>query len=455
MLPFYVSDLIYMNITVPKNSQLGSKDFIFGVATAAIQIEGGADHRLESIWDRFCAIPGAIRDGSNALVACDHYNRWQEDVELIEHLGVDAYRLSISWPRVMDRSGQLSKTGVAFYVNLLDRLNAKDIKPFVTFYHWDLPQHLQDSGGWLNRETAIKFRDYVDLVSKEFGDRVYSYATLNEPFCSAYLGYEIGIHAPGITGQQYGKKAAHHLLLAHGLAIEVLAKNSPNSLNGIVLNFSPCYSRTDTPEDVEAAKLADINLNQWYIEPLLNGRYPDLLETLPDDHKPDIQEGDMALISHAIDFIGINYYTREFYQKGPSAGYEKAESPMGQKTDMGWEVFPQGLTDLLDSLNKQYELPPVYITENGAAMRDTIKNGVVDDADRVAYYQSHLQAVDNAINRGVDIRGYFAWSLLDNFEWAEGYAKRFGIVHVDYKTQKRTVKASGKVFGEFLKQRAA
>lgn len=444
-----------MNITVPETSRLHSKDFVFGVATASFQIEGAADSRLESIWDRFCATPGTIRDGSNGLVACDHYNRWQEDVDLIEHLGVDAYRFSLSWPRVIDQNGQISKTGITFYLNLLDRLNAKGIKPFVTFYHWDLPQHLQESGGWLNRDTAYKFRDYVDLVSKAFGDRVYSYATLNEPYCSAYLGYEVGIHAPGISGAQYGKKAAHHLLLAHGLAMEVLTRNSPNSLNGIVLNFSPCYSKTDKPEDIEAARLADAFLNQWYIGPILNGRYPDLMASLPVDHQPSIQDGDMEHISHAIDFLGVNYYTREFFQKGSPSGFQQAENLEGQKTDMGWEVFPQGLTDLLVSLTREYDLPPVYITENGAAMPDTIENGVVLDIERLAYYQSHLQAVDNAINQGVDIRGYFAWSLLDNFEWAEGYAKRFGIVHVDYETQKRTVKASGKAFGEFLKKRAA
>ena len=444
-----------MNITVPKTSRLHSKDFTFGVATAAFQIEGGAESRLESIWDRFCATPGAIRDGSNGLVACDHYNRWQEDVDLIEHLGVDAYRFSLSWPRIIDQNGNINKTGIAFYTNLLDCLNERGIKPFVTFYHWDLPQHLQDAGGWLNRDTAFKFRDYVDLVSKEFGERVFSYATLNEPYCSAYLGYEAGIHAPGICGPQYGKKAAHHLLLAHGMAMEVLARNSPNSLNGIVLNFSPCYSQTDKPEDIEAARLADINVNRWYIEPILNGRYPDLLDTIPEAHKPDIQDGDMALISHAINYIGVNYYTREFYRKGSATGFEAAESLSGQKTDMGWEVFPQGLTDLLVSLTNEYDLPPVYITENGAAMLDTIKDGKVEDTERLAYYQSHLQAVDNALKQGVDIRGYFAWSLLDNFEWAEGYAKRFGIVHVDYETQKRTIKASGKAFGEFLKQRAA
>lgn len=444
-----------MNITVPKTSRLRRKDFVFGVATAAFQIEGGADSRLENIWDRFCATPGTIRDGSNGLVACDHYNRWQEDVELIEHLGVDAYRFSLSWPRVIDREGNLHKTGIAFYISLLDELNRKGIKPFVTFYHWDLPQHLQDAGGWLNRETAIKFRDYVDLVSKEFGDRVYSYSTLNEPYCSAYLGYEVGVHAPGIRGPQYGKKAAHHLLLAHGMAMEVLAENSPNALNGIVLNFSPCYSKTDKPEDIEAARLADINLNRWYISPILEGRYPDQLDMLFDDRKPEILDGDLEIISHPVDYIGVNYYTREFYQRSQTAEFELAENPGGEKTDMGWEIFPQGLTDLLVSLTKEYDLPPIYITENGAAMPDTIKDGRVDDVDRVAYYQSHLEAVDKAVQQGVDIRGYFAWSLLDNFEWAEGYAKRFGIVHVDYATQKRTIKASGEALGKFLRHRSA
>lgn len=444
-----------MNISVPPTSPLCSKDFVFGVATASFQIEGAADRRLESIWDRFCAQPGTIRDGSNGLVACDHYNRWEEDLDLIEQLGVDAYRFSLSWPRLITKDGKLNDEGLSFYINLLDRLIEKGIKPFVTFYHWDLPQHLEDEGGWLNRETAFKFRDYVDLVSKEFGERVYSYATLNEPYCAAHLGYEVGVHAPGIVGAEFGKKAAHNLLLAHGLAMEVLTRNASNSLNGIVLNFSPCYSRTPAPEDLEAARLADINLNRWYIEPLLKGQYPEHLDALPEDHRPEIHDGDMEIISHKLGFLGMNYYTREFFETDGNAGFQQAENNAAKKTDMGWEVYPRGLTEMLVSLTEKYNMPPIYITENGAAMPDTVTNGMVLDTERLEYYQSHIQAVDVALRKGVDIRGYFAWSLLDNFEWAEGYAKRFGIVHVDYETQKRTVKASGKAFGAFLRQRAA
>lgn len=442
-----------MKISLPTQSALNSQDFTFGVATAAFQIEGGYESRLPCIWDTFCDIKGTIKDGSNGKVACDHLARWQQDVELIASLGVDAYRFSVSWPRVIKQDGSLNQQGVAFYINLLDSLIAKGIKPFVTLYHWDLPQHLEDQGGWLNRDTAYHFRDYVDLISRAFTDKVYSYATLNEPFCSGYLGYELGIHAPGKVGKQYGKKAVHHLLLAHGLAMEVLQNNSPQSLNGIVLNFSPCYAKTDKAEDIAAAELADQHFNHWYIKPLIDGVYPPLLDDLPEEHKPDILDGDMAIIAQPLDYLGINYYTREVYVGCEESGFKPAPDKVEPLTDMGWEIFPQGFTDLLVSLNEEYSLPPVYITENGAAMPDKLVNGEVHDLDRVDYFQRHLLAVDAAIEQGVDIRGYFAWSLMDNFEWALGYEKRFGIVYVDYQSQVRTIKSSGLAFKEFISQR--
>ncbi len=439
-------------LSLPQQSPLLSKDFVYGVATASFQIEGGYEDRLPCIWDTFCATDGKIADNSNGHVACEHYTRWQDDIELIDSLGVDAYRLSISWPRVITQEGRLNEKGVQFYINILDRLNQKHIKPFVTLYHWDLPQHLEDNGGWLNRETAYAFEHYVDLITKAFGQRVHSYATLNEPFCSAYLGYEVGIHAPGKIGKEYGKKAAHHLLLAHGLAMKVLAKNSPNTLNGIVLNFTPCYSQSDDQADIDATMFADDYFNQWYIKPILDGAYPDILSALPQANHPDIHEGDMEIIAQPIDFLGINFYTRAIYKAHEQDIFEQL-SPPAPRTDIGWEIYPQAFTDLLTSLNRIYTLPPVYITENGAAMADSLEDGHVKDLDRVDYYQQHLNALHNAAEQGVVIHGYFAWSLMDNFEWAEGYLKRFGIVYVDYKNQQRTIKSSGIAYRNLITNR--
>ncbi|MBB1330119.1 beta-glucosidase [Pseudoalteromonas sp. SR43-7] len=439
-------------LSLPPHSPLLSKNFVYGVATASFQIEGGSQDRLPCIWDTFCDTPNKIVDSSDGHTACDHYNLWRDDIDLIESLGVDAYRLSISWPRVMTQDAKLNPVGVKFYTDILDELKRRNIKAFVTLYHWDLPQHLEDEGGWLNRQTAYAFEHYVNLITKAFGDRVHSYATLNEPFCSAFLGYEIGIHAPGKVGKEYGRKAAHHLLLAHGLAMSVLKKNSPNTLNGIVLNFTPCYSLTQSDEDLKATAFADDYLNQWYIKPIIDAQYPDIINQLPLNHQPEIFEGDMELISQSIDYLGINFYTRQVYKAHPTDIYEPL-APTGPLTDMGWEIYPQSFTDLLVSLNKTYTLPPIYITENGAAMPDTYNNGEVNDLDRLSYYNTHLNAVHNAIEQGVVIHGYFAWSLMDNFEWAEGYLKRFGIVYVDYKTQQRTIKNSGLAYKELISKR--
>lgn len=441
-----------VKLTLPAQSEMLSKDFTYGVATASFQIEGGTDSRLPCIWDTFCNTPNKIVDKSNGEIACDHFNRWQDDINLIDSLGVDAYRLSISWPRVLDEAGELNQAGVKYYLNILDRLKSKNIKAFVTLYHWDLPQHLEDKGGWLNRETAYKFRDYVDLISAIFGNRVHAYATLNEPFCSAFLGYEVGVHAPGIVGKEFGKKAAHHLLLAHGLAMEVLARNSPNTLNGIVLNFTPCYPESDSLADINAADFADDYLNQWYIKPIFDGKYPEIMSQLPTEHQPEIHDGDMAIIAHDMDFLGINFYTRAIYRADADEHFLQIEPPE-PRTDMGWEIYPKAFTELLVSLNEKYTLPPVYITENGAAMADKIIDGVVNDQDRLDYYQQHLNAVNDAIEQGVQVSGYFAWSLMDNFEWAEGYLKRFGIVHVDYETQVRTIKASGLAYKALITSR--
>lgn len=442
-----------MKITLPTNSKMLKKDFLYGVATASFQIEGGINDRLPCIWDTFCAKEGKISDKSDGSVACDHYSLWQDDIELIDSLGVDAYRLSISWPRVMNQDGSANQQGIDFYINLLDGLIAKGIKPFVTLYHWDLPQYLEDQGGWLNRETAYKFKEYADLITKALGDRVHSYATFNEPFCSAFLGYEVGVHAPGLVGKEYGRKAAHHILLAHGLAMDVLNKNAPDSMNGIVLNFTPAYPLTDSAEDLAATKFADDYNNQWYIKPLFDGCYPDTINLLDDAHKPDIFDGDMAIICKKMDFLGVNFYTREIFRSDANEPFKLVPPKNVPVTDMGWEIYPQAFTDLLTKLNSLYDLPPVYITENGCALPDTIDEDVVNDVNRIEYYNSHLNALNNAIEQGVDVRGYFAWSLMDNFEWALGYSKRFGIVYVDYETQKRTIKASGEAYKELISHR--
>ncbi|SET38452.1 GH1 family beta-glucosidase [Thalassotalea agarivorans] len=444
-----------MTITLPKQSKLLSKQFVFGVATASFQIEGGVEHRLPCIWDTFCATEGKIADRSNGDVACDHYNRWQQDIDLIESLGVDAYRLSISWPRVLDKQGNINQEGVDFYIGILERLNQKNIKPFVTLYHWDLPQHLEDQGGWLNRQTAYDYAEYVEKVVLAFGDRVHSYATFNEPFCSAYLGYEAGIHAPGQTGQAKGRTAAHHILLAHGLGMQKLAEHSPNTKNGIVLNFTPCYPESDSSADKLATEKADQYINQWYMMPVMEGKYPEVIEDLPVENRPPVEDGDMAIIAHPLDYLGLNYYTRLKYRASDDELFEEIQPDPSQveTTDIGWEVYPTAFFELLTGLHARYDLPPIYITENGAATDDHVVAGEVVDEQRIRYYNAHLNAVHNAIEAGVDIQGYFAWSLMDNFEWAEGYEKRFGIVYVDYQTQQRTIKNSGKIYRDLITTR--
>jgi beta-glucosidase len=443
-----------MKITLPAGSSMLSQDFVFGVATSAFQIEGAADTRLPCIWDTFCATPGKIRDRSNGRIACEHIARWQEDVELIASLGVDAYRFSISWPRVIASDGSLNADGAAFYLRLLDRLIEQNIKPFVTLYHWDLPQHLEDAGGWLNRDTAFRFRDYVDLITRALGERVYSYATLNEPWCSAHLGYEVGIHAPGHGDRSFGRRAAHNLLLAHGLGMQVLDVNSPDSRNGIVLNLTPCYPASDSAADRAAAEAADVLFNQWYLQPLLEGSYPDLAACLSGAESPDayVRDGDLETIAHPLDDLGVNYYTRAVYRADANEPFVQMK-PVAPLTDMGWEVYPQGLTDLLLDLKRRYDLPPIYVAENGAALPDALVEGEINDELRTRYVHEHLGALNAAIEQGIEIAGYFYWSLMDNFEWAEGYVKRFGLVHVDYATQRRTLKTSGHAYRDFLRRR--
>ncbi|ASJ97044.1 beta-glucosidase [Shewanella marisflavi] len=436
--------------TLPSDSAMMQKDFLFGVATASFQIEGDLHHRLPCIWDTFCAQPGKIADGSNGEVACDHINHWREDVALIASLGVDAYRLSISWGRVLNQDGSINREGMAFYSGLIDALNLRNITVFVTLYHWDLPQHLEDKGGWLNRDTALAFAHYTRIVVQALGDRVYAYSTLNEPFCSAFLGYEVGIHAPGHCSRKEGRAAAHHLLLAHGLAMAEIRRFAPHAKAGIVLNFSPAYAFQDCEADREAARKAHEYHNIWYLMPLMEGRYPDIINSLDADEQPPVQPGDMEIIQEKMDYLGINYYTRNVYQAGGDLGFEDVRIANVPRTAMDWEICPHAFTDLLKDLSQTFDLPPIYITENGAAEDDMVREGEVHDPMRLDYLQSHLLAVHDAIEAGVEVKGYFAWSLMDNFEWAEGYRKRFGLVYVDYTTQERTLKSSAKAYQEML-----
>ena len=445
-----------MSITLPSNSKMLTPDFIFGVATAAFQIEGAAkaDNRLPSIWDTFCATPGKVKDMDNGDIACDHYHLWEQDIQLIKELGVDAYRLSIAWPRVMNEQGEANQAGLDFYRNLLKKLKAEGLTVFVTLYHWDLPQHLEDKGGWLNRETAYRFQQYADLVTTELADWVDSWATFNEPFCAAILGYELGIHAPGLSKPEYGRQAAHHILLAHGLALPIIRKNAPHSKVGIVLNMNRSYAASEKVEDQFACLLRETLDNQFFIEPLMKGQYPQLLQTVAPQYLPTVLPGDMEIISQPIDFLGLNFYTCNHNAYDADSLFKNVQSSQNvEYTDIGWEIAPQAFTELLVTLHQQYELPPIYITENGAACDDHIIAGEINDEQRVRYLDGHLNAVHRAIDAGVDIRGYFAWSLMDNFEWAEGYSKRFGLTYVDYHTQQRTIKRSGYAYQAMLNAR--
>ena len=425
--------------------------FVFGVATSAYQIEGAPseDGRGPSIWDTFCREPGRIRDGSTGEIACDHYHRWEADLDLIRDLGVDAYRFSVAWPRVQPTGqGPVNAPGLDFYERLVDGLLARGIAPHLTLYHWDLPQALQDLGGWTNRTVAGYFADYARIVAERLGDRVASIATLNEPWCSSILSYQIGEHAPGWHDRRAALAAAHHLLLGHGLALQAMRALKLPAQLGIVLNLTPATPATDDPADVAAARSADGHANRWFLDPLLRGHYPEDTWAEMGADAPEVLPGDLDLIHAPLDFLGVNYYTRTVM--GANGPRRPADATY---TDMGWEVYPQGLTDLLLRLQKDYQAPPLYITENGAASADALgQDGKVHDTLRLNYLKSHLGAVEEAIRGGADVRGYFAWSLMDNFEWAYGYQKRFGLVYVDYATQERRLKESGRWFKGLLER---
>lgn len=426
--------------------------FEWGVATAAAQIEGGWDQggKGESIWDRFSARPGAIKGGDTTFVACDHYHRFEDDLRLIEELGIKHYRLSISWPRIFPEGrGEPNPEGVAFYRKLLSSLRARGIEPAVTLYHWDLPQALQDEGGWLERRTALDFAAYAKACFELFGDLVGKWITHNEPQVAAVLGYELGVHAPGLKLPEKARQAAHHLLLSHGLAVREFRKGGHKGEIGITLNMGYAYPASGEGADAGAAELAFQVGALWYADPVLKGTYPlrawQEFERL--GQAPRIEAGDMDIISEPVDFLGVNYYSgnpvRAVPREVAPLGYQNAPTSL-PKTHIGWDIVPEGLHWLLRSLASRYPGTPLYVTENGACFDGEPEPGqdVQEDPDRLEYLRAHFVQARRAIAEGVPLRGYYVWSLMDNFEWAEGYAKRFGIVHVDFKTQKRTPKRS-------------
>ncbi|MFD1154799.1 GH1 family beta-glucosidase [Undibacterium aquatile] len=428
-------------------------DFEWGVATSAYQIEGAAsaDGRGPSIWDTFSHTPGKIIDGSNGDIACDHYHRYPEDVDIIASLGVKAYRFSVSWPRVQPLGyGAWNEKGFEFYSNLLDKLAEKNITPHLTLYHWDLPQALQDQGGWLNRDTTAHFANYAAEIARRFGNRVASIATHNEPWCTANLGFGNAQFAPGVADKALSIQVSHHLLLSHGLAIKAMRRVASSAKLGIVLNQWPAMPATDSARDVAEAEWEYARSVQWFMDPIFKGRYPQKALDRMDMSQFHTEAEDMNIIHQPIDFLGVNYYTREFISTDSPP--KKPQAAMGV-TDMGWEIYPLGLTDILLRHKNDYtNLPPIYITENGMAVADKLIDGEIDDQPRIAYVHAHLDAIHAAIEQGVNVKGYFYWSLLDNFEWNSGYAKRFGLVYVDYATQQRTLKASAHWYRNFVSQ---
>lgn len=449
------------------------RGFRWGAATAAYQIEGAAreDGRGSSIWDTFCRVPGAVAGGDNGDVACDHYHRFRDDVKLMADLGLGAYRFSVSWPRVQPAGrGPANQAGLDFYRRLVDELLAHGIEPWLTLYHWDLPQALEDGGGWPARETADRFADYAGLVHAALGDRVRHWITLNEPWCSSFLGYGSGAHAPGRRDGAAAVRAAHHLLLGHGRAARALRAADPSLEVGITLNLYAVSPAGRSPGDADAVRRIDGLANRFFLDPVLRGQYPsdvvaDLAPVTGFDH---VHNGDLAEIAHPGSFLAVNYYSRYVVaapgDRARPSHWRSASCWPGSEqvefvdrglpvTAMGWEIDAPGLTETLLRVHRDYPSLPLYISENGAAFDDILgADGEVDDSDRVAYLDCHLRACHEAIQAGVPLRGYFAWSLMDNFEWAYGYGKRFGIVRVDYRTQQRTPKASARWYAQVIRR---
>lgn len=433
-------------------------DFTFGVATSSYQIEGtdfggcGRSH-----WDSFAAMPGRTHQGEDGSVACDHYHLWPDDLDLVRDAGFDAYRFSFSWPRLLpETASQINPDGIAFYDRLIDGMLERGLQPFATLYHWDLPERHAQNGGWTNRDTASYFADYTDLIMRHFGDRLVSIAPVNEPWCVSWLSHYWGHHAPGLFDLKAAARSMHFIQLAHGKSVEVLRDHGHKGV-GCVLNkefFAPADSSDHT---AQLTHLFDGIYNRWFEESTFKGRYPEDVLAILGDYMPEGFEEDLALISAPLDWAGVNYYTRSVIAadpKEPHIGFSCIRGDL-PKTDMGWEVIPEGLGFFIRRLARDYAPDlPIYITENGMANKELVKGDGVQDSARISYFEGHLQEVADLVQEGVPVKGYFAWSLLDNYEWAFGYDKRFGLVHVDFDTQKRTPKSSYYAWQEGLQARS-
>jgi beta-glucosidase len=430
-------------------------DFVWGAATASYQIEGATneDGRGESVWDRFCATPGKVRNGDSGAIACDFYHRYSDDIALMRELGIDAFRFSIAWPRVIPTGrGKVNAAGLDFYDRLVDELLGNGIAPYVTLFHWDTPQPIEDEGGWPVRSTVDAFEAYVEAVAGRLGDRVSHWITHNEPWVVSWVGHGWGHHAPGGESEADALATAHHLLLSHGRAVEILRDLSPASEVGITLNLDNPYAAGETPADIAATRWVDGLHNRWFLDPLFRGAYPeDMLEAWA-EIMPEVVDGDLETISAPIDFLGVNNYTSPLVAADENGGHSQIVRRNDvDRTDMGWEVVPEGLHDLLVRLHRDYEPKAIYVTENGAAFPDVRgHDGSVHDPERQSYLEEYVSAASRAVAHGVPLRGYFAWSLLDNFEWAWGYWKRFGLIYIDYATLERVPKGSFYWYRDFI-----
>lgn len=428
------------------------EDFMWGAATSSYQIEGAVaeDGRGPSIWDTFSHTPGKVHNGDTGDVACDHYHMYRQDVAIMRGLGLKGYRFSTAWPRIFPKGGgRANQKGIDFYKSLVEELLKNNIEPMATLYHWDLPQALQDKGGWKNRDTVKYFTEYAWTMFEALGDMVKLWITHNEPLCTAFLGNATGENAPGYTDPALALQVSHSLLLSHAEAVNVYKQENYGGKIGITINLYPIHPATQSAKDVETAKFVDGIFNRWFLDPVIKGVYPnDVLRVYKDRFKaPVIEPGDTELIADSeIDFLGVNYYTRNvvrYSEEDSLLGYEQINPEGVRYTGIGWEIYPEGLYEILNRIRKDYGNPTVYITENGAAFKDDrVVNGVIEDKDRIDYIKQHLIEVNKAIRDGASVKGYFLWSLMDNFEWADGYSQRFGIIHVDFNTLERTWKRS-------------
>ncbi len=435
------------------------KDFFWGTATASFQIEGATreDGRGESIWDRFAATPGHILTGETGDPACNSYHRYLDDIEIMRQLGVNAYRFSTAWPRIIpDGAGPINSAGLDYYDRVVDALLTAGITPFVTLYHWDLPQALQELGGWANRATIEAYVRYAGIVASRLGDRVKRWATHNEPWCISILSHEIGLHAPGLQNRKIALQVAHNVLVSHGQAVPVIREGCPDAEVGIVLNFEPGYPATRSEADRIATELHDAQFNRWFLDPITGRGYPQAAWEHYGQDVPDILADDLDTIAVPLDYLGINYYTRKIcHDPTGSQGHKIINQPNPVNLmARGWEVFPQGLSDLINWLHRDYGFPKLYVTENGATYDDVVWEGQVHDLTRIDYIKKHVAVFPELIDAGVPLKGYFCWSLLDNFEWATGTRDRFGLVYTDFATQERRLKDSGRWFGRLTRANA-